>query len=698
MGNRKKVYLNDADKVLKTIVWFFLLASFLVPLIYDLEALFPFVAPRAFFFMAVVQAAFFAWVVLAVRNGNYRPKAEPVTIAVSAFIGTMALSTLLGANPFHSFWSNYERMSGLLIYLHLFVFFLVLSSTIKGKEQWIKLIGWIVLIASIVSSVSLTHNFGLIKLPVYFQDGSTLANTSFMGSYLLAASFFCLYGLITSRSTKQIFFGTNFVIITSAIMLNPGGRAMKGAFLIGMLLFLLLYLAFANRNRAIKIISRLVLVVGLLASLYIGFFAFVEGSFVREKIEGLRGMSARFLVWEMAWEGFRERPLLGWGPENFPLVFEKEFTPQLRILDAGEVWFDRAHNVVFDSLVTVGALGTILFFGMFLTALTLLWMKFFQKNGSEIWTPAVFTSLFVAHFVQNLTVFDMLSSSMLTFTLLAFVSSLSPERELSDERESPPILGVALIAAAFLIVTLNIFVMLPYRANLSASVVLNVPVEVPVMEHYQKAFAGPIGRNDTIFLVAEGLIRNQRKYELEGVEKEVVIRKIEFMLKTMERAIDKEPRLFREHWLTGRMYNEYYHFYLLPEIMRAAPAFETDFVKEAREVILRAKKLFSTGLEISPRNQQGYWDLVQAEVNMGNIYIFSGQPELSDERFRRAFALAEKAVELEPRYLGGQINLLQVAQEVIRNPALVRKKADEALAIDPSWKPILERYIIEWGI
>jgi len=43
----------------------------------------------------------------------------------------------------------------------------------------------------------------------------------------------------------------------------------------------------------------------------------------------------------MAWEGVKEKPLLGWGQENFNLVFNKYYEPSLY---GQEVWFDRVHN------------------------------------------------------------------------------------------------------------------------------------------------------------------------------------------------------------------------------------------------------------------------------------------------------------------------------------------------------------------
>ena len=35
-----------------------------------------------------------------------------------------------------SFWSKHERMTGLFMHLHLFAYFLVLSSFLKKEEQW----------------------------------------------------------------------------------------------------------------------------------------------------------------------------------------------------------------------------------------------------------------------------------------------------------------------------------------------------------------------------------------------------------------------------------------------------------------------------------------------------------------------------------------------------------------------------------
>ncbi len=694
--SKKKNKINEgrATKNLKAIIWTAVFLSLLVPLIYSTKAMFPFAAPRAFFFMAMVQIMFFAWLLLALKNERYRPKMSPVTGVLAAFMAVMILSTLFGADPAQSFWSNYERMSGLLMHIHLFAFFLVLSSFLKGEKDWIKIISIIAPVASLVSLISIAHILNLISLPDFHQNGSTLGNTSFMGSYLLVAAFFCLYAFLKSNEFKRVFYGLNFAAISAGILLNPGGRAMKGGFLAGMILLLIIYLAFSERKRIVNNISKFLLFVVMSASIFVGLFAFMEGSIIREKIDELHGMSQRFIVWDIAIEGFKERPILGWGPENFHLVFEKGFDPRLAIPEyVGEVWFDRAHNVIIDSLVIVGILGTFLFFGIFVTALFVFWKEYLVRKKIDIWVPATFTSLFVAHSIQNLTVFDMTSSYMLMFILLAFAASLSPERDFSDNKESSQSLLIPVILVVIMsIASLYYFTINPYRTNLKASIAVAMPIDASI-EYYEEGIKTPIAKNETILSFTERLITNTKKIGLKGKDKEAVIEKMEFAIRELDAAINRSPSRFRTYWMAGRINNEYFDYYLLQEMISSNQEDKKKVAEESKIIVSEAINLLKISVELSPRNQQGYWDLAQAEINMGKIHYLLMESDQAQERFTEGFLLTEKAVELEPRYLNAHLKMLMVTKDVLMDLDLTREKAAEALEINPSWEPILKNYL-----
>src|SRR6185295_15949535 len=80
--------------------------------------------------------------------------------------------------------------------------------------------------------------------------------------------------------------------------------------------------------------------------------------------------AARFMVWNMALEGFKERPILGWGQVGFNFVFNKYYDPGMY---AREQWFDRTHNIFLDWLIAGGILGLLSYLALFAAFLKIVW-------------------------------------------------------------------------------------------------------------------------------------------------------------------------------------------------------------------------------------------------------------------------------------------------------------------------------------
>jgi hypothetical protein len=83
----------------------------------------------------------------------------------------------------------------------------------------------------------------------------------------------------------------------------------------------------------------------------------------------------RAAAWEAAIKGIIERPL-GWGAENFPLVWDRFFIPVVQQVEFADghvaqiphFWHDRAHNVFLDRGVEWGVLGLAVWVGILLVA------------------------------------------------------------------------------------------------------------------------------------------------------------------------------------------------------------------------------------------------------------------------------------------------------------------------------------------
>jgi hypothetical protein len=121
------------------------------------------------------------------------------------------------------------------------------------------------------------------------------------------------------------------------------------------------------------------------------------------------------VVWEGGLEAFKEKPLLGWGPDNFEQAFQKYFDNRLYQEDyIGEVWFDRAHNVVVDTLVDVGVLGALAMLAV-AGAFILIVYRAHKRGVVEEREAMLLYALPFVHFLQLQTGFDTVGS----FTLLA---------------------------------------------------------------------------------------------------------------------------------------------------------------------------------------------------------------------------------------------------------------------------------------
>ncbi|MDP2599069.1 MAG: O-antigen ligase family protein [Candidatus Liptonbacteria bacterium] len=160
--------------------------------------------------------------------------------------------------------------------------------------------------------------------------------------------------------------------------------------------------------------------VGLvIASCIVGFYALRSG---RVNLVDPT-TSTRFWTWGSAWQGFKERPILGWGPENFTTVFDKyfdarHFNPGQQ---ASETWFDRAHSIYFDYLSETGILGLLSFLGIFAVLYWGLLRGGTAEGGSvSVLERMLMIAIPIGYLVQGVAIFDVLPIYINLFAFFAF--------------------------------------------------------------------------------------------------------------------------------------------------------------------------------------------------------------------------------------------------------------------------------------
>ena len=636
------------------------------PLIVDGDFFFPFVGPKSIYFMGLVLIIFTAYLLLISVEPKYRPKLNILLITITLFMVVSVISSVLGENLSHSFWSKYERMTGLLMQFHLFAFFIILSSVFKKREEWFKIFGVSIFAALLVSAISLLLrvDINLIgALGPISLGGATIGNSSFMGTYLLFNIFLALYLFLKTKRGLRIYSGISLIILFLALLISDARAAILSLFG-GLVLLFFLWLIFCRQTK-FRLVGATLLTIFTISAGYIAYLVFQPGSFIHEKLMQI-GFGGRFVVWQGAWQGFLERPWFGWGLENFELVFARYFSPLLFLPRyGGEIWFDRAHNIIFDTLVTTGIIGLLAYLAIFAACLYVLAQRYLLERRHFL-TAGIFSCLLIAYFVQNLTVFDMVSSYMMFFLVLGFIAAQQPtdnnQQLTTNNQQSSRNLNpfIAIIILVFFGFSFFYFIVQPFRAGHYVIETLQVPQGSPQrIALYKKTLeASPLGREQIRVFFADAAVNFSRTEVAGQVKPEDLKSKLDFLSQELEKSIKESPLDFRAHLTLGNLYSVYAE--LNPE------------------KLVRAEEVLKRAIELSPLNPQGYWILAQVKIQQGD--------------FETAFSLAKEAVGLEPRIDRSHFILVQVAM-IKGDIGLAREKAKEAIEINPAWEPELEKIL-----
>lgn len=692
---------------LVALVWGGIILTLFVPLYVERDSFYPFSSAKGILFFSGVQLSVAAWAMLVLFRVDYRPKLDFVTIALFSFLLSSLVSSIHGQDPSRNLWSTYERMSGLIMQGHLFAYVLMLSSFLRSEYDWRRFFYISALIASYVSLIGLFDNSGASSivaalervhllpagLSIISQSGSTLGNTSFMGSYLQINAFFSLFLLLTGKGRSGILAGFLVVVISAGVFLNPGGRAMKGSFFLAIVCLVIFgSLLFAGSPRVRRAAHALLFAAVPLAVIGAMFVSFA-GNILFSGVMDVRGVSERIILWEVAAKGFFEKPIFGWGPENFDLMFYRNFDPAVLVGPGrriGPPWFDRAHNIVFDLLVTVGIFGFVSYISAMAVSLIALGRGSLRANPNARTGFVVFTALFLAHFLQNLTVFDSISSQMLLYASFAYASNHSAEIRfgtLSFGFRGPS--GKSRIPLVVSVFCLSILLFAYWQcvhapravARLVGALEEKIDEDDLLGDYHTISHSVRIGEIQVRVRLAEIAALRLNAAANAAVGK-MRLREVDYVHGELEESATESPTNFQIPFTAGRL---------------CATASIWSFENfggegEAGEPSLRyvnsAIAAYRKSLEICPNHALAYFELSRALVYKGYI---SGDRAY----FQNALELAESSIKLEPELFASHDLAVDIAANLLEDRPQARELADRAVQINPSWKGALNKRVRE---
>lgn len=398
----------------------------LLPLVVSNSFFFPFISLKGFLFRILIEIAASSWIMLALIDVRYRPRFSWTLVFFTGLTVWMFIANLFAVNPHKAFWSNFERMDGWILLIHLFLFFIVLGSMMSVHKLWKK--WWMVFLG--VSAVVCLYGIGQLicvgqvcGMQAQFfeihQGGqridASFGNAIYLAVYLLFGVFISLWQAFESRGRLR---NVLFVLAgaqTFILILTQTRGAIVGLFagLVAAGVLFLFQKEKKLRTWGAGILITLVVSLGVLwvvrdapliqQTPMLSRFASVFS--LQEALE------TRSTIWSVALQGSAERPIMGWGQEGFNYVFNKYYEPSLY---GQEAWFDRVHNTYLDWLIAGGAPAFVLFIVLLVGSFIVL-----IRKGESPYVRVFLGAGIIAYGVQALVVFDNLFSYVPFVALLA---------------------------------------------------------------------------------------------------------------------------------------------------------------------------------------------------------------------------------------------------------------------------------------
>ncbi|MFA6428747.1 MAG: O-antigen ligase family protein [Candidatus Buchananbacteria bacterium] len=455
--------------------------SLITPLLVDNRFFFPFISTKVFWFRLIVEVMLVVYLFLVYLNSQYRPKLNYLTVLLTIFVAVALISSYFGPNFYGSFFGNMERGEGVVLWLHLLVFMLILTSVLKEEKIWLRFFDFSLVISFLLCLFSLGQlmHLGFILSTTGQRTEATIGNPAFLAAYLIFHLAFAVYLWCKKTSSSWRFYYTVLALLFVYIIFQTQTRGAVLGLIGGVLISSFLSWLLLIKNKKVKLILPILLVIilgGSFVFLYLNRHStWLQNYPALQRVASISTQEAtaqtRLAAWQAAWTGWRQHFLWGYGLENYHVVFDKNFPPAIYQDEGSAVWFDRAHNIIFDRGVTTGVIGLVVYLAFLFWPLYYFW---FQQRPKDLTKAIIFTGLVVAFFIQDLFVFETITTYIILMFAWAFLAynlkqlkfnKIIPEQKFFW-------LALAVIGLILFFPVVNWLNILPAKNNMAAAAVM----------------------------------------------------------------------------------------------------------------------------------------------------------------------------------------------------------------------------------
>ena len=336
----------------------------LTPFVVSIETAYPFVVGKAVYSRTVIEVLFALWAVLAFANPRYRPPRSWLLAWFGIGFACSVVAALFGVSVARSVWSNFERMQGVVDAAHWLALAVVLAGAFRCRRDLLAVVHVHLGVSALVALLAITrfHDlgvpfFGALPEPQFPRIGGVFGNPLFLASYAAVNAVLALgLGACAARGGSRRALTISLCALVAYLNVHALALADARSGWLGLaaaVAFCGLAYVVWGKSRHWRIAVAATMLAGLVGG---GALLAIPqtGGKVLERLaaaandESARQRGAALLA---GLRGFLERPVTGFGPENFVVPWGRHASGAV-----GEA-HDSAHNRVVDKAATEGLLG-----------------------------------------------------------------------------------------------------------------------------------------------------------------------------------------------------------------------------------------------------------------------------------------------------------------------------------------------------
>ena len=556
---------------------FLIFCILLIPYITTHNLLFPYSTGRTYLFRILSSAGLGLCAYLWSRFRYLQPSLDKITIALLTLILLKIISGFFSVDVYHSYWSDYLRMEGIVGWVYLISFYFLLKTVLTQKKDWLPLLKISTGLASL-SVMYILSKWALDPSVLLDRQTFTFGNPSFFGTHMLihiGLGSFLYYQ--ESKKPIKVIWGIAIALTTIGLSLSGTRAAVLGGVVFGIVTLILLLI---SKWKTEGFSKKIKIIIAILSTLITILFCIPQNAlnsipaYKRFSTTSInqKEIQTRLISWNSGLQGWKEKPLLGWGEENFKYVYAK-YMPDKDV----DHLVDRAHNILIELLATNGIIGLIAYLILFM----LVFINLLKSKMSE-WPTFILAALWIGLFIQNLFIFETINSYLYFIIIIALPYSRKDIKYIPLSNYYKNIL-IGLCILIFPIITWQIHKNSYYSAQATSKALATQKTNISdSFDYYKISLATDnFGNLETVTLMLINLNEYLQNDQIASDEK---LKIIAFALEQTDKQLTKTPKDIALLSLAGRF------FY-------SVKSYKPQYKVKAEEIVNR-------GLKINPNRKE----------------------------------------------------------------------------------------------